>query len=328
MFDILQYLPAKRKQTSSGWISFNAPCCVHNGESPDKRQRGGLKVADDSWSYHCFNCNYTASFLMGRNLSFKARRLLQWLNVPQDEIERINLESLRHRSIEGIASERRQITQRLMNIEFEERDLPDFAEILTPDKSLWHKDLWSYIKKRCLPEDYPYLFQQHERIARHGIVIPFTHDNSVVGHTTRYIDGRIPKYIQDAQPGYVFGTDLQKDSWRYAIVVEGVFDALCINGLAVLHNEINQAQSNLIRSLEKEIIVVPDQDAAGLKLIDSALEYGYSVSVPDWDSDVKDVNDAVCKYGRITTLLSIIENAVNGKIKITMSRKKLERKVK
>ena len=323
MFDILQYLPAKRKKSSSGWISFNAPCCVHNGESLDKRQRGGLKVADDSWSYHCFNCNYTASFLMGRNLSFKARRLLQWLNVPQDEIERINLESLRHRSIEGIANERRQITQRLMNIEFEERDLPDFAEILTPDKPLW-----SYIKKRCLPEDYPYMFQQHERIARHGIVVPFTHDNTVVGHTTRYIDGRTPKYIQEIQPGYVFGTDLQKESWQYAIVVEGVFDALCISGLAVLHNEINEAQSRLIRSLEKEIIVVPDHDAAGLKLIDSALEYGYSVSVPDWGADVKDVNDAVLKYGRITTLLSIMENRVSGKIKITMSRKKLERKVK
>jgi hypothetical protein len=323
MFDILQYLPAKRKQTSSGWISFNAPCCVHNGESPDKRQRGGLKVADDSWSYHCFNCNYTASFLMGRNLSFKARRLLQWLNVPQDEIERINLESLRHRSIEGIAAERRQITQRLMNIEFEERDLPDFAEILTPDKPLW-----KYIEDRCLPVDYPYLFQQHERIARHGIVVPFTHDNTIVGHTTRYIDGRTPKYIQEVQPGYVFGTDLQKDSWRYAIVVEGVFDALCINGLAVLHNEINQAQSNLIRSLEKEIVVVPDHDEAGLKLIDSATEYGWSVSVPDWPEDIKDVNDAVCRYGRITTLLSIMENRVGGKIKITMSRKKLERKIR
>ena len=322
MLDIQSYLPAKRKLSSSGWISFNAPCCVHNGESADRRQRGGLKIADNSWSFHCFNCNFTASFLMGRNLSFKARRLLQWLNVPQDEIERINLESLRHRSIEGIAQERRQIAQRLMNIEFAERDLPDFAEILTPNKSLW-----SYIKERCLPEDYPYMFQQHEHVARHGIIVPFTHDNTIVGHTTRYIDGRTPKYIQDAQPGYVFGTDLQKDSWRYAVVVEGVFDALSINGLAVLHNEINLAQSKLIRSLDREIIVVPDHDEAGLKLIDSALEYGYSVSVPDWPAGIKDVNDAVCRYGRITTLLAIVENRVSGKIKIEMSRKKLRAKV-
>ena len=322
MLDIQSYLPAKRKLSSSGWISFNAPCCVHNGESADRRQRGGLKIADNSWSFHCFNCNFTASFLMGRNLSFKARRLLQWLNVPQDEIERINLESLRHRSIEGIAQERRQIAQRLMNIEFAERDLPDFAEILTTNKPLW-----SYIKERCLPEDYPYMFQQHEHVARHGIIVPFTHDNTIVGHTTRYIDGRTPKYIQDAQPGYVFGTDLQKDSWRYAVVVEGVFDALSINGLAVLHNEINLAQSKLIGSLDREIIVVPDHDAAGLKLIDSALEYGYSVSVPDWPAGIKDVNDAVCRYGKITTLLAIMENRVSGKIKIEMSRKKLRAKV-
>ena len=323
MIDILQYLPAKRKQTASGWVSFNAPCCVHNGESKDKRQRGGLKVSDDSWSYHCFNCNYTASFLMGRNLSFKAKRLLQWLGVPQDDIERVNLESLRHRSIEGIANERAQLTQRLMNIEFEERDLPDFAEFLTPDKPLW-----KYIQERCLPEDYPYMYQQHEHITRHGVVIPFTHDNNIVGHTTRFVDGRKPKYIQDAQPGYVFGTDLQRDSWQYAIVVEGVFDALCISGLAVLHNEINQAQSKLIRSLEKHIIVVPDHDEAGLKLIDSALEYGYSISIPDWPDDIKDVNDAVCRYGRLTTLLSIFENRVSGKIKINMARKRLQKKIK
>jgi len=323
MFDILQYLPAKRKQTSSGWISFNAPCCTHNGESHDKRQRGGIKVHEDSWSYHCFNCNYTASFLMGRTLSFKARRLLQWIGVPQDDIERVNLESLRHRSIEGIAQERKALTERLMNIEFEERDLPDFAEFLTPQKPLWQ-----YVQDRCLPENYPYMFQDHEHVTRHGLVVPFTYNNTVVGHTTRYIDGRKPKFIQDAQPGYVFGTDLQQEHWQYAILVEGVFDALSIDGLAVLHNEVNTQQARVIRNLEKQIIVVPDHDEAGLKLLDSARENHWSVSVPDWPADIKDVNDAVCKYGKLTTLLSIFENRVSGNIKIKMARKKLEKKIR
>ena len=323
MFDILQYLPAKRKQTSSGWISFNAPCCTHNGESQDRRQRGGIKVHEDSWSYHCFNCNYTASFLMGRTLSFKARRLLQWIGVPQDDIERVNLESLRHRSIEGIAQERKALTERLMNIEFEERDLPDFAEFLTPQKPLW-----KYVQERCLPENYPYMFQDHEHVTRHGLVVPFTYNNTVVGHTTRYIDGRKPKFIQDAQPGYVFGTDLQQEHWQYAILVEGVFDALCIDGLAVLHNEVNAQQARVIRNLEKQIIVVPDHDEAGLKLVDSAQENHWSVSVPDWPEDIKDVNDAVCKYGKLTTLVSIFENRVSGNIKIKMARKKLEKKIK
>jgi hypothetical protein len=323
MIDLVTYLPAKRKQTSGGWISFNAPCCVHNGESQDKRGRGGIKFNEDSWSYHCFNCGFTASFMLGRNLSFKAKRLLGWFNVPQEEIERINLESLRHRSIEGLALERQQIQQRLMSIEFEERELPSRAYKIEQDTALW-----KYIEDRCLPEDYPYLTQDVEHSARVGFIIPFTHNNTIVGHATRYIDGRIPKYIQEIQPGYVFGTDLQQPDWRYAIVVEGVIDALCINGLAVLHNNINEAQSRLIRSLEKEIIVVPDQDEAGLKLIDSALEYNYSVSIPDWPADIKDVNDAVCRYGEITTLLMIMESRVSGKIKIEMARKKLKAKVK
>ena len=80
--------------------------------------------------------------------------------------------------------------------------------------------------------------------------------------------------------------------------------------------------------MEKEIIVVPDQDEAGLKLIDSAVEYNYSVSVPDWPADIKDVNDAVCCYGEITTLLMIMESRVSGKIKIEMARKKLKAKVR
>jgi hypothetical protein len=102
MLDIVQYIPGKRKQASSGWISFNGPCCVHNGESMDKRQRAGLLSSPDGWSYHCFNCNFTASFILGRNLSVKARKLLGWLNVPQEEIERVNLESLKHRCIAGL----------------------------------------------------------------------------------------------------------------------------------------------------------------------------------------------------------------------------------
>ena len=52
---VTAYLPSKKKTTPSGWTSFNAPCCIHNGDSADKRQRGGLiSNADGGISYHCF----------------------------------------------------------------------------------------------------------------------------------------------------------------------------------------------------------------------------------------------------------------------------------
>ena len=318
MIDVISFLPGKRKQTASGWISFNAPCCVHRGDSQDKRQRGGIKPnADGSWSYHCFNCGYTASFVLGRNLTFKARKLLEWMNVPQQEIERINLESLKHKNIEGLLGERQEVIQKLQSIEFEDKDLPADTQELNEFAK-------EYLQKRCIPLDYPFLYKT---MPRRGVVIPFTHNNQVVGHTTRFLDDRTPRYIQDIQHGYVFGTDLQKATWQTAIVVEGVFDALSINGLAVLHAEINDAQARLIRSLGRDVIVVPDQDLAGMRLVDRAVELGWSVSIPDWPADVKDVNDAVIRWGQLATLITIMQARETSKIKIELRKKQLVKRI-
>ena len=142
MLDILAYLPAKKKTTPSGWLSFNAICCQHTGGSQDRRGRGGLKATEQGWSYHCFNCSYTASFILGRSVSYKARKLLGWMNVPEVEIEMLNLESLRHRSIHGIIQDRQQLWNTLSGVSFEERDLPPFAELLTPE----HESYWEYVR--------------------------------------------------------------------------------------------------------------------------------------------------------------------------------------
>ncbi len=318
----------KIKRAASGWLSGNAPCCIHNGESPDKRSRGGLKVTDQGWSWHCFNCGFTASFIIGRNLSFKARRLLTWLNVPQEEIERINLESLKHKSMAGILDDRQRTAQTLQGIEFEDRDLP-------PDFSLVDQNTpihWQYLRDRYAPEDYPYGMIAGEPgdkfRRRQGVIIPFTYDGRIVGHTRRFFDDHNPRYIHDIQPGYVFGTDLQQADWQHVLVMEGVFDALSISGLAVLHAEINDAQARLIRSLSREITVVPDQDEAGMKLVDRAIELGWAVSIPEWPANCKDVNDAVKLYGRLGALLTIMQARETSKIKIEIRKKKLAQRLR
>jgi hypothetical protein len=319
MLDIAQYLPAKRKTSSSGWISFNGPCCVHNGESADRRMRGGLRASPEGWSYHCFNCNFTASFIIGRNLSFKARKLLTWLNVPPEEIERINLESLRHRSIEGILETRRTFDA-VSDIHFEECDLGG-VEFVTPA----HTDIWNYLRSRCAPEDYPFMVSATAG-SRRGVIIPFTYNNTLVGNTTRFLDDRKPVWLNDFQPGYVFGTDLQHTNWQHVIVTEGIFDALSIRGLALMHNTVSAAQARLIRSLGKEITVVPDQDLPGMELIDRAVELGWAVSIPAWEN-CKDVNDAVIKYGRLATLLTIMQARETSRIKIELRKRQLVKRI-
>jgi hypothetical protein len=247
------------------------------------------------------------------------------MGVPEREIEMLNLESLRHKSIHGILDDRQRTVDILADIKFEERDLPPFAELI--NSTGLHRD---YVQSRCVPDDYPVMTQTSpERAwpAREQVIIPFTHHNSIVGYTIRFLDDRNPRYINDMQPGYVFGTDLLRPDWTQVIVTEGIFDALSIGGVALMHNTISDAQARLIRNLGKEITVVPDQDLAGMELVDRALELGWAVSMPVWPREVKDVNDAVKLYGRLGTLLTIIDARETSKIKIELRKKQLVKRL-
>jgi len=326
MLDILTYLPARRRTTPSGWTSFNAVCCEHNGNNADRRQRGGIKTWDGGWSYHCFNCGYTASFQQGRTVSFKARRLLTWLGLDDLEIERINLESLRHRNVQGILQDRQRVVQQLMSIDFEEVELPPTAELVTPE----HEYFWQYLRDRQVPEDFPAMTQINNdgiHWTRPHVIVPFTHDNKIVGWTCRFLDNKQPRYISHNPPGYVFGIDFQHPDWSRVLVMEGIFDALSIGGVAVMHNNISENQARMIRGLDREITVVPDQDAAGMELVDRAMELGWAVSMPEWGRDVKDVNDAVKRHGKVVTLLAIAQARETSRIKIELRKKQIVKRL-
>jgi DNA primase len=144
-----------------------------------------------------------------------------------------------------------------------------------------------------------------------------------VGYTGRLFDTRNKevKYWTETQPGYVFNIDAQDWSRKFVIVTEGPFDAITISGVSILGSEINDTQRELIDGLGRKIIVVPDRDAPGQKLIDQALEFGWSVAFPEWGVGVDDVADAVLKYGRLFVLQSILKTTESNKLKIDLKRK-------
>lgn len=318
MFDILSIIPGKKKNTSSGWTSFNAICCGHFGHKPDKRSRGGIRFDGNNWAYHCFNCGYKCSFTLGRQITAKTRQLLKWCGIDELEIQRWNLESLQQKDLLDFTKPKQKV-----KIKFKDHVLPE-GEILDKNDPS-HKVFIDYVQKRGISiDEYPFLITPNEP-GRMGnrVIIPYTYKNKIVGHTSRFLDGRIPKYLNEQQPGYVFNLDMQKPDWTVCIVTEGIFDALSIDGVAVMHDDISNEQAQLLSTLNRTIIVVPDRDKTGLKLCDKALELGYQVSLPDWDSEIKDTNDAVVKYGKLPTLLSILNSATNSKIKIELQRKKI-----
>ena len=286
--------------------------------------RGGIKFdGQTNWSMHCFNCGYKCNFVLGRSISYKTKQLLLWCGIDDTQIGKWSLESLQQKDLLDIVIQKKQ----KIKIKFKDHELPE-GEMLDGNNPL-HKVYIDYVQARGINyNEYPFLITPTAK-GRYAnrIIIPYTYKNKIVGHTSRFLDNKIPKYINEQQPGYVFNIDIQKPEWQVCILTEGIFDALSIDGVAIMHDDISNEQAQLLATLNKQIIVVPDRDKTGLKICDRALELGYSVSLPNWEPGIKDVNDAVVKYGKLATLLSILQNATMSKIKIEIQRKKIEKTI-
>ena len=313
------HLPAKRKTTPSGWTSFNAPCCHHNGTTQDKRQRGGLITnGDGGVSFHCFNCGFKASYQSGRKLSRKMRSLLQWLGASDTTITSLALQVLEFNKTSGY-------TESIITLpEFKTVNLPADAKPITwykePDDNL--EKVLTYMKERQLNVD-DYNFHWSPNLGyRDRLIIPFYYKEDIVGWTARKITKGNPKYLSEQQPGYVFNLDGQHYNRLFVILVEGPIDAINIDGCALMGSEVRDQQALLLNSLNKQVILVPDRDENGQNLTDKAMELGWSVSMPEWENDVKDVNEAIKKYGRMFTLHTIVAFAEESELKIKLRSKK------
>ncbi len=323
MLDLLNVIPGRKRLAANGWHVFDAVCCHNRGHRPDKKERGGVTFTNgdpNTWVYHCFNCGFKAGASPGKQYSSNARKLLSWCGLDYLQIERLSFQNFTNKNIFDINEEYKPII-----VSFDERQLPENTVPLDPTNEA-HQIHVDYLTYRGLtPDTYSYYVQtEGSERELNSIIIPYYYNGKTVGYTRRFYDGRHPKYLSEQQAGYVFNTDAQDDYWNVCVVVEGQFDAIAIGGCAVLGNTINDEQAKVLKKLRRKVIVVPDRDEAGMKICNRALELGYSVSIPEWGSDVKDVNDAVKKYGRFQTLLTILRAESTSKIILEMKRKQFK----
>lgn len=322
-------IPPRAKNSPSGWTSFNAPCCQHRGHSPDTRKRAGIRFDGNGIVYNCFNCKYSTGWQPGSPFGEKMKTLSRWLGADDDFIKELSFEALK---TEG---EEYQPEEYQPKIEFADKELPEGAMPLLDwvnseywkDISLEVEPIIAYVVSRGYdPFDGNFYWSPASGYDSR-VIIPFKWEGRIVGNTARKINNGKPKYLSDQHPHFVFNFDQQRENQKYVFVCEGPFDALAIGGMALLTNEIADQQSRIINSLGSEVIVIPDQDRAGLVLIDRAIELNWAVAFPNWDDDVKDVAEAVQRYGKLFVVVDAIKSAQSGQIKINMAKKALEQKL-
>jgi len=188
--------------------------------------------------------------------------VIQWLNVPDDQITKCALDALRLKEDGPNAVHESLIPT------FFDKALPKGAEPIgnfldNPPEELL--PVLEYLMGRNLYlEDYPFYWTPEDGF-NNRFIIPFYYKGNTVGYTARKITEGKPKYISEQQPNYVFNLDNQPWNKKFVIVCEGPMDAICVGGVAVMSSEVGAGQRLLINQLNKEVIVVPDRDHDGPK---------------------------------------------------------------
>jgi len=288
-----------------------------------------MTSADGTVSYHCFNCGFKASYVIGRKLTYKMRQFMGYIGIPDDTIRKLAIEAMREEEGDVKFEKKKFVTFKKRELPKHTRSLGEWLEEYTvgtmpTEQQNKIDNLLNYLAGRGIGADwydFMYSSDKHWDIDKR-LLIPFYWRGDIVGFTGRIFEQSDKvKYYTDVQPGYVFNMDAQDWTRKFVIVTEGPFDAITISGVSILGSEINDIQRELINGLGKKVIVVPDRDAPGEKLINQAIEFGWSVAFPEWEDNINDIADAVMKYGRLFTIQTILKTTESNKFKIDLKRK-------
>jgi hypothetical protein len=323
---VLKYASFDRKRTPSGWMSFNGPCCIHNKQSKsDTKKRCGVLITPEGiTAVNCFNCGYTALWSEGKNLSNKFEKFFEWAGMPQEELKKLEFKIWQLKENAPKKIEDRKIW---INFNFPEKSLPKNAEPFSYwlTQESFNSNFLKVIDYMAGRGDYiltarDYYWTPEKELNRH-VIVPFYWDNKIVGWTARATYATKFRYLLDIPTHYMFNTESIKNEHKFIIVVEGTFDAIAIDGIGMLGDHISSEQCQWLNNTGKKIIVLPDREKEGGKLVDIALRENWYVSFPKWDIDIKDAADASKKYGKLYTLFSVINAKTNNKLDINIRRK-------
>lgn len=277
--------------SASGYHQITCPVCG------DYKKRAGFSFQADKIVYSCFRgkCDASSEYVYGDPLYPKFREILTALGVDIP----IELRAKRPK---------KNITYEVLDEDLYEKHTYDTIEL--PSDTICYNNIshyWiaDYLKSRCID------FKRKIYVNGGRLLVPFLHNNKLIGYQTAAITENKNTFYQtssgntdlmfiNSDGGYVH---------RQPYIVEGVMDAIAIpNAIAILGNSVSRKQAYHLRNCAP--ILIPDRK--GSNFIKVAKLYGWQVSIPNWK--VKDVNEAIIRYGKFVTM-QIIHDGIQSDIK-------------
>jgi hypothetical protein len=326
---ISNHILNRHRGTGGAAFNMNCPMCITLGQTPDKTYRCGVFHTANGIGVNCFNCQFKTGYKVGNRIGRTMAMFLDRIGVPDREVKLLKRQALQ------LASFKETVVR--VQPEFH---IPNFDVVTMPSDS---QSLEAWDAADCQDQNYldvvRYILTRGDVAAmattyywspnpEHGLnrklLIPCWYEDRLVGWIGRCIDPSKRKYYNQIPKHFLFNSKcLNHPHRKYIFIVEGVFDALVIDGVAALGSNFNQHQISWIKQCDKIPIVIPDRDEAGKGLINIALQQEWAVAFPNyggrcwWNADIKDVDEAVLRHGKLFTVRSIIESMTNNSALIT-----------
>lgn len=320
------------------WIPHNCPACIHMGQPRnDTRKRGGMRFeADGSFSFNCFNCSFKAFYKPGFDFNSKLLDLVDYYGATNEQKAQLILCARAIKEKNPLQEGEKKVW-----VPVERKPLPEKAKLFTEWASLpviprdFIKVLDGVMKRNSSIVNAFDLYwtPETENNMHHRFIIPYYNNSEIVGWTARtYYETKRMKYINQFPSGILFNMDhLNDPELDIVYVTEGPINAGLIGGVATNHYTIKDQQIDNLKKSKKRIVVVPDRDKDGMKMIEQAIQCNFSVSFPPWDSYldedgnrqvISDVEQAVRIYGRLYTAYMIKNNIHDDALSIRVLARK------
>jgi hypothetical protein len=314
---IRQNIPLSARPNGQGWYSVLCKVCNDHGR---KGKRAGFRFDNNTVGYNCFNCGHTALFNPAehRSLSRDMVATLEAFGMKKEDWQPAVFSAAassefgyQHNSVK-IAQANEPTTV----------ELPPFITPLDPDGDDFDQYAIEYLTKERAVDwtQYPFFIgrkspnpSSHKWYGR--LVIPIYKDGKLIFYHGRDLtETRERKYLNPdiSRENVLYGYEhIFKNVDDPLYIVEGWFDAWHLEGVAVLGSKMSSNHLYWINQSQRPKVVIPDRTGDGFRLAEQALELGWSISTPDI-GDCKDPNEAVIKYGKLFTLMTIRTHTYEG----------------
>jgi DNA primase len=299
--------------SATGFQQCLCKVCNDHGE---KGLRAGFNFSNNQVGYHCFNCKHDARYTPGSSLSNDMVILLSAFGVPEEKYKTIAFFDIKN----GVKTTKTSLPTAYDPPTIE---LPKHFYKLSdadPDDK-WTIIAENYLEERGVnPTEYPYMLSTGEgeygKKWKARIIMPFYKDGNLIYYTGRALVPSIKRYETPActKTNVLYGYDkLFIDRNLPLFVVEGFFDAFLVNGIALLGNELTTGHKHWLNLSQRKKVYIPDKSGDGWEIALQCIKEGWSIATPDIGNNVKDINDAVLKYGKLYVTTTLMQNISDGK---------------